>query len=193
MDSDRQLHAQIVGALDPVTPPAPWLASSVRGALSSRRPAAKPPWSLRGLAVAVPMRLIYLLRLALANPEPPGDPNLMPLGSARDEFVRVEAYVVFESSRAQPVRDASSTAYLAMVGRDYDHLGPITTLQALNTCAENGPFTACLAPEATAREAAAAFLADLKATAPPAGLAEMHRVLVGSLEAELRFLDVLEV
>jgi hypothetical protein len=67
MDNDRQLRAEVVSALEVVTPPAPWLASTIRESLrpdprrAGKRTVAAAGFPSRGLSVAVAVALVLLL------------------------------------------------------------------------------------------------------------------------------------
>jgi hypothetical protein len=303
MDNEYQLRAQVVSALEAVTPPAPWLASNVRESLTAgprregRPVMAAAGFVVRGLTPALAVLLVVLLvatavgivamrtaqhpvpadhaqpdvvRYAAlltkdkqlldeaadfkvfvgANSElgclggPPGqqcparlsqvegayqrflndlDHTTPParfaaeharmladlqalirvLGMAEvglvvtkdaaqpwDEFLTIEGYVVYEAGRGEPVRDAATAAYVAMVARDYDRMYPSTLLTDLLRCEEAPHGTpACVGSVPTARRAAQAFLADLQGTTPPARFATIHDSLVSSLATELRGLD----
>jgi hypothetical protein len=107
----------------------------------------------------------------------------------RDELLTIEAYVVYESTRAGPVREAATAAYTAMVGRDYDNLHLPTVLTTLLACREDSNWTAqCTGSVAATRGALQAFLADLQANPPPARFATSHGALVTGLGTELRSL-----
>jgi hypothetical protein len=318
MDSDRQLRAQVVSALEAVTPPAPWLASTIRESLRPhRRRRGKTmrilaPFPAHRLSAAVAVALIVLLvgtaagifalRNSFGHPVPahraesdavryaalltrdkqhldeasgravqvgadgtgcdggPGDsacptrlgvvegayqawlgdldhttpparfsaeqarmradlealivvfrtavadynnvsgtgtpPGIFDPGNLgvtstqvhpRDELLTIEEYVVYESSLGEPVRDAPTAAYVAMVGHDYDNVN----LMALFICRHEA--LVCAGPVAATRSGIRAFLADLQATTPPPRFASMHEALVTSLGAELRSLDEVDV
>jgi hypothetical protein len=109
----------------------------------------------------------------------------------RDELLTIEAYVVYESTMAGPVREAATAAYAAMIGRDYDNLHLPTVLTTLLACreAQLSWDAACTGSVATTRGAVQAFLADLQANPPPAQFATIQGALVTGLGAEVRSLD----
>src|SRR5436305_10377704 len=168
MDSDRQLHAQIVGALDAVTPPARWLASSVRGALSSRRRAAKPPWSLRGLTVAVAMGLIVLLGAgAIAVVVQRSQAHPAPAHTGRADEVR---YAALLTSDKQLLDEAA--------GREV-RVGSII----FGDECDGGYARAGCAARVSAQEGAyQRLLADLDRTTPPARFAAEHARMRAALQ-----------
>jgi hypothetical protein len=70
MDSDRQLRAVVVGALEEVTPPAPWLVSTIGESLrghprrGGRKMVAAAKFTNRGLSVAVAVALVLVIGAA---------------------------------------------------------------------------------------------------------------------------------
>src|SRR3979411_1117102 len=73
MDNDSQLRADVVSALEAVTPPAPWLASTIGESLRARprqggrKMAAAARFTPRGLAVAVAVAIVLLLGATAAG------------------------------------------------------------------------------------------------------------------------------
>jgi hypothetical protein len=105
MDSDRQLHAEVVSALEAVTPPAPWLASSIGESLRAHPRRAGTRFTNHRLSVAIAGVLVPLLVVtagglfairSLIHPvsaQPPrGDVARYVAMLTRDKLVLDEAY-----------------------------------------------------------------------------------------------------
>jgi hypothetical protein len=171
-------YQRLLGDLDQATPPARFAAEHARMRTDLEATIAILRWVIvnntAGAATA-----------ASANNLVGNGP--MVYGQQRDDLLTIEAYVVYEAGRVEPVRDAATAAYTAMVARDYDNLHLSTLFISLLTCWRPDP--ACAGPVATARGATKAFLADLRAGQPPAQFAATKPDLVDSLGNELMSLD----
>lgn len=166
MDSDRQLRAEVVRALDAVTPPAPWLGSTVRKSLRARsrpgtRMAAAARFTGRGLSVATAVALVLLIAATAVG--------ILAIRSAGQLLP------------AHP-RQGDVAAYAEMLKRDRQDLESSAGGTASRRC-----HTLALpdCPAALAREAAQyqRWLNDLGRTTPPTRFTTEHARMRANLLA----------
>jgi len=165
MDSDRQLRAEVVRALEAVAPPAPWLAASISAALRERRPrrrsrivaAARRP--VRGLSTALAVALVLLIAAAA-----------------------VGVFVLRSPAPSVPAHRTSTVAgYTAMVKTDYARLVALRQ--------EHGDFCrsfddgGCPATIGLYLALRQQWIDDLDRTPPPPQFAALHARLRAILVA----------
>lgn len=173
MDNDRQLRVEVVNALEAVTPPAPWLASTIGESLRSqprrggKRLVPAVAFSARGLSVAVAVALVLLLAATAAG--------IVALRS----FARP---VPAHHSQSDVVR------YAALLTRDKQLLDEASgrTLQVGgdgNQCDSGPSDSECPARLGKVEGAYQLWLDDLDHTTPPARFAAEQARMRADLEA----------
>jgi hypothetical protein len=175
MVSDRQLRAEVVSALESVTPPAPWLESAIGESLRAR--SRQGGWKMviterfagRGLSVAVAVALVLLLGATAVG--------IFALRS------------ISHPVTAHPNRSAA-VRYAELLKSDKqildDAVGREVTLGSIGTFCDTLAHTECPAVLARVVAAQQRQLDDLDRTTPPPQFAGEH----GRMKADLHALIV---
>ena len=178
MDSDRQLRTEVVSALEAVTPPAPWLASTIRDSLhaSPRRGGLRATvpagFAARGLLPALAVALVLLLlgtvvgvfaMRSFARPVP-----------AHHADSDVTRYAAFLTQEKQLLDEAAGRVVL--IGADRD--------QCIYAGSPNQPAAVeCVTHLSRLEGGYQRWLDDLGHTAPPARFAAEQARMQGDLQA----------
>ncbi|HEX6347834.1 MAG TPA: hypothetical protein VF160_00390 [Candidatus Dormibacteraeota bacterium] len=170
MTDDARLRADVLQALEAVTPLAPWLTSTVRDSLrehrkkGGRRMLAATRFSVRGLTAVTAVLLVALVAAAALG-----------LLALRSVAPLVPAH-----------RSTTSIAHYAdSVGTDYGHV--VDTVPRACVALDD---TGCPGAIATAVSACQAFVSDLDRTPPPPGLEAVHGRMRVELQAAISDLQL---
>jgi hypothetical protein len=179
MDSERQLRAEVVRALEAVTPPAPWLASAVgesvraRARGGGRKMVTAARFTARGIPIVVAVALVLLIGAAA-----------------------VGIFALRSVSRPVPAHPSPSAAvrYAQMLQRDHQLLnqaaGREVAIGVQSTSCDSLAHTECPAYLTSVVGAYQRWLDDLDRTSPPAPFAAEHARMKADVTAVITFLNL---